>query len=66
MEQGRLATVPKVDGAEPGEDHGTRARLKELIALGPVAIVVAGLGFTAAWIAFLAWCLFALIRWAVG
>ena len=62
-----LATVPSLDGRDQAlSPRRPESLLSLLRARLPFGLVLAGFGVTAAWAAFLAWCLFALLRWAVG
>ena len=68
IERQGIATVPNLDGRPPsglGAERGNGA-VGRFAAAGPVALVLAGLATTILWAGFLAWCLFGLVRWAVG
>ena len=57
-------TVPELDGR--GAVPGSIDVLERVAAYGPVALVLAGIGTTAIWAAFLAWCVFAGVRWMLA
>lgn len=64
-----LVTVPRLYVGAAGaasRDGGWNAALARLRGNVGVGLVVAGLLATAAWGAFLAWCVFSLVRWTIG
>jgi hypothetical protein len=68
IERRGAATVPNLDG-RPSSGLGlatARSPIGRFLAAGPVALVLAGVAATMIWAGFLAWCLFGLVRWAVG
>ncbi|NNM73043.1 hypothetical protein [Enterovirga aerilata] len=65
IEPRSVATVPKLHGRlEDG--HRWRDFLGWLAERGAIALVVAGLAATLAWVAALGWSVLALVRWAIG
>ena len=61
-----LATVPKLHGGSDGSRLLWRDRLARALGRGAVGLVIAGIIATAGWAAFLAWCVFSLVQWAIG
>lgn len=63
-----IATVPNLDGRSGSglEIETPAGLLGRAVAAGPIALVLAGLVTTVVWAGFLAWCLFGIVRWALG
>ncbi len=62
-----VLAVPEMDGRPAAVRSGSARDLSGMFrAFAPAILVAAGVGATLAWIAFLGWTAFGVLRWALG
>jgi hypothetical protein len=61
-----FATVPGLHGIAGRQPARWRALLDGVAGPAAIALVIAGLVVTVGWGSFLVWCVFSLVRWAIG